>query len=100
VKPRPQSAWLQLSGIGFEVAAVVGGGALVGYWFDRHFKSAPWGLLVGCTLGLVSGLYRLIRGTMLSRVETASPPYRPGAKDRESPTASDEDGQAPKRGER
>jgi hypothetical protein len=50
-----------LSSIGFEVVGTVAGGALVGYWIDRHYKSAPWGLLIGSVLGLLAGLYNLVR---------------------------------------
>jgi|HubBroStandDraft_3_1064219.scaffolds.fasta_scaffold03946_3 F0F1-type ATP synthase assembly protein I len=54
-------SWPLLSSIGFEVVATVAGAALVGYWIDRHTKSAPWGLLIGSVLGLLAGLYNLVR---------------------------------------
>ena len=59
-----KSSWPHLSSIGFEAVAAVAGGAVVGYWVDRHFKSAPWGLLVGSVLGLLAGLYNLVRETL------------------------------------
>jgi F0F1-type ATP synthase assembly protein I len=58
------SSGLRLSSIGFEVVATVAGGALAGYWIDRHYRSAPWGLLIGSVLGLLAGLYNLIRETL------------------------------------
>jgi F0F1-type ATP synthase assembly protein I len=59
-------SWLRLSGIGVEVAAAVAGFTLVGYWVDRHFASAPWGLLIGLVLGLVGGLYNLVRESLVA----------------------------------
>ena len=68
-----------LSSIGFEVAATVAGGALVGYWVDRHFKSAPWGLLIGSVLGLFAGLYNLVRVALrVNRGTDAGSPRSPG----------------------
>ncbi|HYX23691.1 MAG TPA: AtpZ/AtpI family protein [Thermoanaerobaculia bacterium] len=59
----PQSAGRAkgLSGIGFEMAAAVAGFTLIGYWWDRHFGSSPWGLLTCAALGLIGGTYNLIR---------------------------------------
>ena len=50
-----------LSGIGFEMAAAVAGFTLIGYWWDRHFGSSPWGILTCAALGLIGGTYNLIR---------------------------------------
>lgn len=73
-KRRP--TWLKLSSIGFEFAAGVGGFALLGYWFDRWLRTAPWGLVVAVTLGLAGSTYNLIR--------TASRAFRESeAEDRE-----------------
>ena len=44
-----------------ELAAAVGGLAFAGYWVDRHYGSQPWGLLIGLVLGIVGGLYNLVR---------------------------------------
>jgi hypothetical protein len=48
--------------LGFEMVCAVAGCALFGYWFDRHFHSDPWGVVVGLIIGLVGGSYNLIRG--------------------------------------
>jgi F0F1-type ATP synthase assembly protein I len=53
-----------LSGIGFELVAAVVGFTLIGYWWDRHFGSSPWGLLTGVALGLIGGTYNLIRQSL------------------------------------
>ena len=47
--------------VGWELASFSLLGVGLGYWLDRHFKSSPWGTLVGVLFGIVIGLYRLIR---------------------------------------
>ena len=56
--------WIRYSGSGLEVAGAVAGFALVGYWIDRHYGSQPWGIVVGLILGLVGGLYNLVRQSL------------------------------------
>jgi F0F1-type ATP synthase assembly protein I len=56
--------WSKLSGIGFELAAAVGGFTFAGYLWDRHFGSIPWGTLTGAVLGLIGGMYNLIHQTL------------------------------------
>ncbi len=63
-EPESGGRWQGLSGIGFELVAAVVGFTLIGYWWDRHFGSSPWGLLTGITLGLVGGTYNLIRQSL------------------------------------
>jgi F0F1-type ATP synthase assembly protein I len=47
--------------VGWELASFTLVGVGLGYWFDGHFKSSPWGMLVGVFFGIALGLYRLIR---------------------------------------
>lgn len=63
--------WLRFSGVGFEFAAAVAGFTLFGYWWDRHFGSRPWGMVVGLVLGLVGGTYNLIRQSLAASREAA-----------------------------
>ncbi len=56
--------WMRLAGTGVELAAAVGGFALLGLWWDRHHGSSPWGLLTGLVLGLVGGLYNLVKTSL------------------------------------
>ena len=56
--------------VGWELTSFAILGVGLGYWFDAHFKSSPWGTLVGSLFGIVLGLYRLIR--------TFSPPNKNG----------------------
>jgi F0F1-type ATP synthase assembly protein I len=53
--------WVRYSGVGLELAGATAGLALVGYWIDSHYATGPWGILVGVTIGIVGGLYNLIR---------------------------------------
>lgn len=52
---------MQLAGMGVELAGAILGGCLLGYWIDRHFETRPWGLLIGASMGIVGGLYNMIR---------------------------------------
>ena len=43
---------------------IVGGiiaGSLLGYLFDRFFKTEPWGLIVGFLLGVIAGFRNAYR---------------------------------------
>jgi F0F1-type ATP synthase assembly protein I len=50
-----------LAGQGFELTAAVLGFAAVGFWIGRYFERAELGLVIGSLLGIVGGLYNLIR---------------------------------------
>jgi F0F1-type ATP synthase assembly protein I len=51
-----------LTGIGVEFAAAVGAFCLLGWWIDHHWKiEKHWGLLICAMLGLIGGMYNLIR---------------------------------------
>ena len=53
-----------LASSGFELAAAVGGFAVVGHLIDRSRGSHPKGLLIGAILGLIGGMYNLIRASL------------------------------------
>jgi F0F1-type ATP synthase assembly protein I len=55
---------MRLAGAGFELAAAVGGFAVVGHLIDRYRGSHPKGLLIGAVLGLVGGMYNLIKASL------------------------------------
>lgn len=57
-------SWVGLASSGFELAAAVGGFAALGWWIDRQRGSSPWGLLIGAGLGLVGGLYNLVKAAL------------------------------------
>lgn len=54
----------RLAGIGFELAAAVAGFVLVGYWVGKYFDRVETGIVIGAVLGLIGGMYNLIRVTM------------------------------------
>lgn len=58
---RQRSVQLRYASLGFEFTAGVAGIVLLGYWADRVFGSSPIGILVGGVLGMVGGMYHLIR---------------------------------------
>ena len=57
-------SWVRYSGMGMELAAAVAGFVLVGVWIDRHYETAPWGVVIGAVLGLVGGMSNLIRESL------------------------------------
>lgn len=63
-KAGDRPSWLRFSGIGFEFVAAVAVFALVGYWVDRRWGTKPWGLVIGAVLGLIGGMYNLIRESL------------------------------------
>jgi ATP synthase protein I len=56
--------WVRYSGVGLEMAGATAGLALIGYWIDGRFGTRPWGTLVGVVIGLVGGLYNLVRQSL------------------------------------
>ena len=54
-------AWLRSAGVGFELVASVVGFTLLGYWLERQFEWKPWGVLGGALVGIVGGLYNLVK---------------------------------------
>jgi F0F1-type ATP synthase assembly protein I len=62
----------RLLGMGFEFAAAVAGFTLVGVWVDHHFGHAPWGVIGGVALGLIGGMYNLIRESLAASKEAGS----------------------------
>lgn len=61
---QPSTAWIGLAGIGIEFVAAVAGSALLGWWLDVKFETAPTWLLVCVGLGLIGGSYNMIRQSL------------------------------------
>ena len=61
---RRAPGWIKYSGVGLELAGATAGLALVGYWIDGRFGTSPWGLLSGVVIGIVGGLYNLVRESL------------------------------------
>ena len=76
--------WVRYSGIGLELAGVTAGLALLGYWVDSKFGTKPWGLLVGVAIGIVGGLYNLIRESLAAVHEAEDEDAKGATKERGS----------------
>jgi len=63
-RSRPRSGWVRLAAMGMELTAAVVGLAALGYALDRSFGWKPWGLLTCALIGLVGGMYNLIRDAL------------------------------------
>jgi ATP synthase protein I len=57
-------SWVRHSGVGLELAGATAGLALLGYWIDGRFGTRPWGIIGGVVIGLVGGLYNLVRESL------------------------------------
>ena len=56
--------YMNSSVAGLEVAVGVVVGAMLGYWVDGHFGTAPYGVLVGISVGTIhagKALYRMVK---------------------------------------
>ena len=56
---------LRYAGVGFEFAGAVALFTLIGYAIDRHWACFPYGLLTGSLVGIVVGLYLLIKAAIM-----------------------------------
>jgi F0F1-type ATP synthase assembly protein I len=52
---------LQLLTMGTTVAIIVGVFVFLGIWADRAWGTAPWGLLIGITLGTVAAVVSVVK---------------------------------------
>ncbi len=51
--------YLRTSAVGLEFGLSIVVGALLGYFADKYFDSAPWGLLIGVIIGSIAAGKRL-----------------------------------------
>ncbi len=77
-------AWIRYSGVGLELAGATAGLALVGYWIDGKFGTSPWGILGGVAIGLVGGLYNLVKESLAAAREAQADDARSESKERSS----------------
>jgi F0F1-type ATP synthase assembly protein I len=65
--PPDDRNWGKFASSGLEIAAGIGLGAAVGAWVDRKRNAGtPWGLVIGCTVGFVAGMYLLVKDALRS----------------------------------
>jgi F0F1-type ATP synthase assembly protein I len=57
--------YLKYSGLGFELAGSVAVFCLIGYFVDRHWGTSPIGLITGAIIGIIGGMYLLIKEAFL-----------------------------------
>ena len=62
-------SWVRYSGAGLELAGATAGLALIGYWVDRRFGTTPWAILAGVAIGIVGGLYNLVKTSLAAMRE-------------------------------
>lgn len=70
-KDPDRPSWVRFSGIGIEFAGAVAGFTLVGLWIDRHYDCGPWGVVIGAALGLIGGMYNMIRESLAASRDAA-----------------------------
>lgn len=68
-RDKSSTDWVRLSGIGFELVGAVAGFGLIGFWIDHRYATRPWGVLVGVGLGIVGGMYTVIREALQASKE-------------------------------
>ena len=60
---RELSNKFRLAGMGFELLGAVGGGCLLGWYIDHKFGTS-YGLLTGALLGIVGGMYNVVKQSL------------------------------------
>ena len=60
VKSPQPNPWRYM-GLGVELIGAVVILTLLGRWIDRRFQTDPWFTLAGALIGIVGGLYNLIK---------------------------------------
>ena len=64
MKSSDSSPWMALASAGIDVAASVLGFTLLGLWLDRHCGWTPWATISGALIGILGGLYNLVRSEL------------------------------------
>ena len=95
----PKPPWRRLTGLGFELFGTVFGLVLLGTWIDHRYGTGPRSVLICAILGIIGGLYNLIRSALVT-LKSSDPPRTAGGggtaekKTAKRPVESQGDGQA------
>ena len=54
-------AVLKYSGLAFQMLAIIGGSAWLGYWLDGRMGTSPWLTIVLLLLGVFLAVFQVIR---------------------------------------
>lgn len=63
-----------MSGMGLELAGAIIGLTLLGLWIDHKFDTGPYGIVICASLGVIGGMYNLIRQALKQTSRSADPP--------------------------
>jgi F0F1-type ATP synthase assembly protein I len=69
------SAW-KYTGVGFELGGSVAIFTIIGYFIDRQWGTTPKGVLIGAILGIIVGLYLLIKEAIIYQNADAKDKFR------------------------
>ena len=75
--PRAEHNPWQFAHIGLEFAGAAVVLALVGWWLDDKFDTAPWLAVIGASIGMIGGMYLFIKAALRANRDSAPPPHRP-----------------------
>ena len=76
--------YMTTSVIGLEVGVSIAVASVIGWWADRKFGTAPWGMLAGLTIGLTHAgklLWNMAKKHMVDDEEGADPGEAPSPPD-------------------
>lgn len=90
---RPSGSLARLAGMGVELAASIAVFCVIGWWIDRLMDNKrPWALIICALLGIIGGLYNLIRRALHESLGINRPPGRNPDRGAEPPDESGADG--------
>ena len=69
-QPETDNSPWRYAGLGLQFAATTGVFVLMGYELDKRMGWSPWGLVTLGMLGLIGGLYLLIKDVIKSNADT------------------------------
>jgi len=79
-KTRPEEGktlW-SYAGLGLQFAGATALFAVMGYAIDRRFGTTPWGLVSLSMVGVIGGMYLLIKESLKDNTTAPRPPKSPG----------------------